>query len=70
MVKNVIWPMQGSGGGCLAPMDMEQIIQTAMRSQAGTPELAFHWTNFNFRSKFEGAHQYSLGAPHSLHATS
>ena len=54
MLKNVIWPTRGSGGGCMAPMDMESIVRTAMKSQPGLPELAFHWTNFDFKAKFDG----------------
>lgn len=54
MIKDVIWPSRGSGGGCRAPLDLEPIIQRAMRSQSGQPELAFHWVNYDFRTKFEG----------------
>ena len=38
----------------MAPMDMDGILQRAMKSQPGSTQLAFHWTNYDFRSKFEG----------------
>ena len=66
MLKDVIWPKRGAGGGCMAPMDLESIIQRAMRSQPGTPELAFHWTNFDFKSAFDGTAQLPTFFAHTL----
>ena len=52
MVKEVIWPQHGTGGGCMAPWDMEPIVQKAMASQSGPVELGWHWNNFDFKERY------------------
>ena len=42
MVKEHIWPQRGTGGGCKAPWDMEEIIGNAVKSQQGRIEFAWH----------------------------
>eukprot|EP00965_Chrysotila_dentata_P022105 731651-Pleurochrysis_carterae.AAC.3 len=48
MVKEVVAPEVGSGGGCMAPWDMESVVQKALRSHAGIPELGCHFANWDF----------------------
>jgi hypothetical protein len=54
MVKAVIWPQHGVGGGCEAPWDMAAITEKAMASQRGVVELAWHWNNFDWRARYAG----------------
>ena len=49
MVKEVIWPQKGMGGGCSAPWDMEGVVEKALCTQTGKKELAWHWFNYDFR---------------------
>ena len=56
MVKEVIWPQSGTGGGCLAPWNFWAIAQSALRTQQGVIETAWHWTNTNFVKWFADAH--------------
>jgi hypothetical protein len=54
MVKAVIWPQHGVGGGCEAPWDMKGIVEKAVQSQRGKVELGWHWNNFNWRERYKG----------------
>jgi len=54
MIKAVIWPQHGVGGGCHAPWDMKSIVENAMASQRGKVELAWHWNNFDWKSHYQG----------------
>ena len=50
MVKAVIWPQHGVGGGCEAPWDMKGIVEKAVQSQRGKVELGWHWNTFNWNT--------------------
>lgn len=50
MLKEVIAPKKGAGGGCPAPWDMEQILHKALKSQKGNIELTWHWQNWNWHA--------------------
>eukprot|EP00965_Chrysotila_dentata_P150037 4955475-Pleurochrysis_carterae.AAC.1 len=54
MVKAVIAPESGAGGGCNAPWEMEGIVEKALASQHGQPELAWHMANWDFKDYFQG----------------
>ena len=54
MVKEQIWPESGTGGGCMAPWDMEKIMRDAVKSQKGRCEFAMHWVNLDWRARYEG----------------
>ena len=54
MVKERIWPESGTGGGCMAPWDMEKIMQDAVKSQKGRFEFAMHWVNLDWRARYNG----------------
>lgn len=53
MIKEIIWPKRGVGGGCEAPWEMEKVIQAALKSQKGHIELAWQWQNFNWTQWFK-----------------
>ena len=40
MVKEVIWPQRGTGGGCAAPWDFEDVMKQALKTQTGTKDGA------------------------------
>lgn len=52
MVKEAIHPKKGTGGGCAAPWDFERIVKTAVKTQPGMPELAWHMANANWDKWF------------------
>ena len=52
MVKEVIDPQRGSGGGCAAPWDFQAVIEKALASQSGKPEFAWHLNNTNWDAYF------------------
>ena len=55
MVKEILWPRSGAlQGGCAAPWDLEKVINTALKTQKGSPELAWHLVNFDFDKYFAG----------------
>ena len=54
MVKEVISPQRGSGGGCAAPWDFEAVVKQALKTQSGTPEFAWHLNNTNWERFFDG----------------
>ena len=54
MVKEVIWPKDGIGGGCMAPWDMQAVVEKAVRSQRGDCEFAWQWCNVDWRARYEG----------------
>lgn len=53
MIKQVVQPKKGTEGDCLAPWDMEQVINKAMATQRGEPELAWQWVNFDWVNWFK-----------------
>lgn len=53
MVKEVIIPKRGSGGGCNAPWDMQQVLNTALKSQNSPVEMVWQWQNFNWAEWFK-----------------
>ena len=61
MVKEQIWPQRGSGGGCMAPWDMEEIMLKAVKSQTGRTEFAWHWQNCNFKTLYDGHFDKDFG---------
>ena len=61
MVKECIWPKKGTGGGCRAPWDMEDIVAKALKSQAGRTELAWHWQNCDFKKLYDGHFHSGFG---------
>eukprot|EP00965_Chrysotila_dentata_P020064 663858-Pleurochrysis_carterae.AAC.1 len=54
MVKEVVEPQSGAGGGCNAPWEMEAVVEKALASQHGRSEFAWHWTNWDFKHYFQG----------------
>ena len=54
MVKEQIWPQRGTGGGCMAPWDLDDIIQKALKSQQGRLEFGWHWQNLDWTQMYEG----------------
>ena len=56
MVKEVVWPHRGTGGGCSAPWEFESVVKKALKSQAGTPEFAWHLTNTSWGEWFTSTH--------------
>ena len=52
MVKEQMWPTSGTGGGCMAPWDMEKIMLDAVRSQKGRSEFAMHWVNLDWKARY------------------
>eukprot|EP00965_Chrysotila_dentata_P220311 6191703-Pleurochrysis_carterae.AAC.2 len=64
MVKEKVCPNREVGGGCMAPWDMEGIVDEALVSQKGQKELAWHWANWGFKSYYAdhiaaGFHDYA-----------
>lgn len=55
MIKEVITPKHGVGGGCPAPWEMKQILDKALSSQKGRVELAWQWQNFDWGAWFKKA---------------
>lgn len=53
MIKEVIFPRRGAGGGCNAPWDMKLVLDAALKSQRGDIELVWQWQNFNWTSLFK-----------------
>lgn len=53
MIKEVILPKRGAGGGCCAPWDMEGVLNAALKSQRGPVELVWQWQNFHWSSWFK-----------------
>ena len=53
MVKEVIFPKGGTGGGCRSPWDFEEVVKRALKSQRGEPEFAWHLANTNWLSWFQ-----------------
>lgn len=53
MVKEVILPKRGAGGGCNAPWDMNEVLTAALKSQRGPVELVWQWRNFNWSAWFK-----------------
>jgi hypothetical protein len=53
MVKEVVNPQSGTGGGCAAPWDFEKVINAALKTQSGTAEFAWHLVNINWDQWFE-----------------
>ena len=51
-MKKQIWPQKGTGGGCMAPWDMEGIINRAVKSQKGRVEFAWHWQNLDWTTLY------------------
>ena len=56
MVKEVIWPQRGTGGGCSAPWDFADVMKQALKTQRGTQEFAWHLNNTNWGKWFEDSH--------------
>lgn len=54
MCKEQIWPQKGSGGGCMAPWDMQDILQRAVQSQRGRFEFSWHFQNLDWQTFYEG----------------
>jgi len=55
MIKETVWPRSGAlEGGCAAPWDLERVIKTALKTQKGSTQLAWHLANFDFVHFFEG----------------
>jgi len=55
MIKEILWPRSGAlEGGCASPWDLEQVIKTALKTQKGSPQLAWHLVNFDFDKYFAG----------------
>lgn len=55
MIKEVIHPKRGTGGGCDAPWDMQNVVKQALKSQRGSVELVWQWQNFNWSNWFKDA---------------
>lgn len=53
MIKEVVVPKRGTGGGCSAPWDMEKILQHALKTQKGNIELAWQWQNIEWGKWFD-----------------
>ena len=54
MVKEQIWPQRGTGGGCMAPWDMEHVLRRAVSSQRGQFEFAWHLQNLDWQELYKG----------------
>lgn len=52
MVKERIHPKRGSGGGFRAPWDFEDIMNAALASQRGEPQLAWRLANHDWTTWF------------------
>eukprot|EP00965_Chrysotila_dentata_P169499 5596391-Pleurochrysis_carterae.AAC.1 len=48
MIKEKLWGKRGSGPGCAAPFDFENIVKEALRSQNGSAELAWQLANYDW----------------------
>lgn len=53
MIKEVIRPTRGAGGGCDAPWEMAAVLEKALKSQKGVVELAWQWQNFDWTAWFK-----------------
>lgn len=55
MIKQVVWPRSGAvtEGGCNAPFDFKNVVQKALKTQKGTPQVAWQLTNYDLAKWFE-----------------
>ena len=53
MVKEVMHPKSGSGGGCCAPWDMEDIVKKAVKSQNCAVEFGWQWCNLDWKARYK-----------------
>ena len=62
MIKEVIAPSKGErAAGCYAPWDLEEKVKTAMRTQHGTVNVAWHMGNYDFDKFFKGCIDPNFG---------
>ena len=55
LLKEVIEPKRGTHSqGCMAPWDMEEKLNKAMKSQSGLVEFGWHMANYDFKEFFKG----------------
>lgn len=53
MIKEVVWPKRGAGGGCHSPWDMQQVLQKALSSQTAPVELVWQMQNLDWNNWFK-----------------